>query len=350
MQSTQVKQGDMNSDMTGTAHPDSAMANMSAIVQYRYGGPEVLELGSIDRPRIDDGEVLVRVHAAGIDRGTWHLMAGLPYLVRLGFGLRKPKNPVPGLDLAGTVEAVGADVNRFEVGDEVFGIGRGSLAEYAVAEEDKLSHKPAEITFEQAAVSAVSGITALQAVVDVAGVSAGERVLVLGASGGVGSFAVQVAKAQGAGVTGVASGSKLDFVRGLGATEVIDYRTQDFTELEAGYDVIIDTGGRNNLRRLRSALAPRGTLVIVGGEGGNKLTGGFGRQVRASLLSPFRSQSMPFFVSAEHHESIDRLAELMSVGEVLPAVGQTRALSEVPEAMEELEAGRSMGKTAISVV
>ncbi|MGI9576627.1 MAG: NAD(P)-dependent alcohol dehydrogenase [Microthrixaceae bacterium] len=339
----------MKSTVNGGAHPVPEHERMQAIVQYRYGGPEVLELGSMELPSPGEGEVLVRLHAAGIDRGTWHLMAGLPYVVRLGFGFTGPKNPVPGLDLAGTVEAVGAAVTRFEVGDEVFGIGGGSLAEYTVASEEKLSHKPAEITFEQAAVSAVSGIAALEAVADVAKVTDGQRVLVLGASGGVGSFAVQVAKALGARVTGVASASKHDLVRELGADEVIDYRTQDFASLGGEYDVIIDTGGRNTLRRLRSVLAPKGTLVIVGGEGGNKLTGGFGRSIRAGILSPFSSVSMPFFLSTEHHRFMDRLAKLMESGEVVPAIGQIRPLVEVAEAMREMETGAAQGKTVITI-
>jgi NADPH:quinone reductase-like Zn-dependent oxidoreductase len=349
MHSTKANEADSKAEMDDMTGESGSDLTMKAVVQHRYGGPEVLGIESVERPTPGEGEVLLRVRAAGVDRGTWHLMAGLPYLVRFGFGLRRPKQPVPGLDVAGTVEAVGAGVSRFALGDEVFGFAKGSLAEYAVAPEEKLSHQPAEVSFEQAAVSAVSGITALQAVEDVAGVREAQRVLVLGASGGVGSFAVQIAKAAGAHVTGVASGSKADFVRGLGADEVIDYRTEDFTETTGRYDAIIDTGGRHSIRRLRSVLAPEGTLVIVGGEGGNKLTGGFGRPIRAAMMSPFVGHSMPFFLSTEHHDFIDRLAGHMAGGEVVPAVGQEFPLEQTPEAIRRLAAGESSGKSAILV-
>src|SRR3954452_127488 len=234
---------------------------MLLILQTEYGSANVLRVEDIQRPTIDDEEVLVRVHAAGLDRGTWHLMAGQAYLIRLmGYGLRAPKNRVPGLDVAGTVVASGADVTRFAVGDEVFGISQGSFAEYACAREDKLARKPANLTFDQAAVVAVSGLTALQSVCDVGRVEAGQRVLVVGASGGVGTFAVQIAKALGAEVTGVCSTAKTDLVRAIGADHVIDYTQEDFANGPHRYDLIIDIGGNSPLSRLRRALTPNGTL------------------------------------------------------------------------------------------
>ena len=258
--------------------------------------------------RSRDDEVLVRVHAAGLDRGTWHLMAGQPYLIRLmGYGLRAPKNRVPGLDVAGTVVAIGADVTRFAVGDEVFGVSRGSFAEYACAREDKLARKPANLTFDQAAVVAISGLTALQGLCDVGRLEAGQRVLIIGASGGVGTFAVQIAKAFGAEVTGVCSTAKLDLVRSLGADHVIDYTQDDFSDAPERYDLILDIGGNSSLSRLRRALTPSGTLVIVGGENGGRWTGGFGRQLRAVALSPFVRQRLVMKTPKEHYADLERL-------------------------------------------
>lgn len=323
---------------------------MQAVVQRAYGPPGMLELAEIDRPEIGAGEVLVEVHAAGVDRGVWHLMTGLPYLVRLtGFGLTRPKTPVPGLDVAGRVVAVGDEVSRFEVGDEVFGIARGSYAEYAVAPESKLAHKPAGITFEQAAVAAISGGTALQALTDAGGLEPGDRVLVIGASGGVGSYAVQLAKALGATVTGVASGAKAGLVRSLGADHVVDYATSDYLDGSARYDLIVDTGGLNPVRYLRRALARGGTLVIVGGEGGGRWTGGIGRQLRAALISVVVPQQMGMFMSKEHHSHLERLTGFLEDGRVVPAVGRRYRLDQVPEAIADLEAGRAAGKSVIVV-
>nr|MDQ5819414.1 NAD(P)-dependent alcohol dehydrogenase [Actinomycetota bacterium] len=240
---------------------------MKAIVQDKYGSPDVLELRDIDKPEIADEEVLVRVHAAGVGRDVWHVMTGLPYPIRLaGYGLRAPKNPVIGSDVAGVVEAVGKNVTRFQPGDEVFGIGKGSYAEYAGAPEDKLAPKPANLTFEQAAVVTISGLTALQGLRDNGRVEPGQEVLIIGASGGVGTFAVQIAKAFGAQVTGVCSTTKVDMVRSIGADHVIDYTREDFAEGEQRYDLILDIGGNSSLSRLRRALTPQGTLVITGGE------------------------------------------------------------------------------------
>ncbi len=302
------------------------------------------------RPVAGTGQVLLEVHAAGVDRGTWHLMTGLPYIMRvMGFGLTRPKDPVPGADVAGRVVAVGPGVERFKVGDEVFGIAQGSYAEYAVAEADKLAHKPTTISFEQAAVASVSGITALQALTEVGKLESGQHVLVIGASGGVGSYAVQIAKALGARVTGVSSARKADLVRSLGADAVIDYAAGDYLDGSTRYDLVIDIGGRNPLRRLRRALTPRGTLVIVGGEGGDRLTGGFGRQLRAALLSPFVSQRMAMFISTEHYRYIETLAGFIERGEVTPAVGQRYRLDEAPAAIADLAAGRAEGKSVIVV-
>ena len=325
-------------------------AAMRAVTQRAYGSADVLDVTTIDRPVIAGDEVLIEVVAAGLDRGVWHLMAGQPYLIRImGFGLTRPKNPVLGMDVAGHVVAVGQDVTRFAVGDEVYGIGRGTYAEFAAAKESTLVHKPAGVTFEQAAASAISGITALQALTTVGRVEPGQHVLVIGASGGVGSFAVQLAKALGATVTGVASTAKLEAVRSMGADHVIDYTRQAIDEGDQRYDLIIDTGGLNPLWRLRRALTPTGTLVIVGGEGGDRLTGGIGRQLRAALLSPFVKQRLTFFMSSESLEHIEGLAEHLAGGTVAAAVGQEFALEDVPTAIRAMQAGTLTGKAVIKV-
>ena len=294
--------------------------------------------------------MLVRVRAAGLDRGTWHLMTGLPYLVRLaGYGIRAPKHPIPGLDLAGTVVAVGRDVTRFVVGDEVFGIGQGSFAEYAAAPQDKLANMPANLPFEKAAVVPVSGMTALQGLLDAGRVQPDDHVLIIGASGGVGSFAVQIAKAFGAEVTGVASAAKADLVRELGADHVIDYTTEDFADGTRRYDLILDIGGNTPVSKLRSALANEGRLVIVGGESGGRWTGGIQRQIGATLLSPFVSQRLSMFISKETHVDIERLAELIENDQIVVAADTTYRLDQVPEAMRRLEAGEARGKIAVTV-
>jgi NADPH:quinone reductase-like Zn-dependent oxidoreductase len=329
---------------------EQAATPMAAIVQRAYGSADTLRPAQIDRPEPGADQVLIEVHAAGVDRGVWHLMTGMPYLVRLmGYGLRRPKNPVPGLDVAGRVVAVGDNVARFQVGDEVFGIAGGSYAEYAIAEESKLAHKPANVTFEQAGVAAISGITALQALSEVADVAAGQDVLVIGASGGVGTYAVQIAKALGGRVTGVASGAKAEFVRSLGADDVVDYRHTDYLDGSVRYDVIIDIGGRNPVRKLRRALHREGTLVIVGGEGGGRWTGGIGRQLRALMVSPFVSQRLAMFISEEHHRFMDRLARHLELGEVTPAIGERFALADTADAIRMLEAGATRGKSVIIV-
>ena len=329
---------------------DDATNTMRAIVQDSYGSADVLRLAEIARPEIADNEVLVHVQAAGLDRGTWHVMAGRPYLMRiLGFGFRKPKNRVPGLDVAGTVVAVGSAVTRFSPGDEVFGISRGSFAEYAAVLEDKLARKPANLTFEQAAAVPISAGTALQALTDAGSVEPGQRVLIIGASGGVGSYAVQLAKAFGAEVTGVCSTAKLDLVRSLGADHVIDYTQQDFADGTNRYDLILDIGGNSSLSRLRSALTPSGTLVIVGGEEGGKWTGGFGRSLRAPLLSPFVRQKLTMLASKERASDQERLTPLIESGKVTPSIDRTYSLDEVPDAMRHLETGQVRGKVVITI-
>ena len=328
-----------------------AVAKMTAIVQSGYGtDPEdVFRLEEIARPTIRDDEILVQVRAAGLDRGTWHSMTGQPYLMRImGFGFQGPKNPVPGLDVAGVVAAIGAEVTRFQPGDEVFGIARGSFAEYAAAREDKLAAKPANLSFEQAAVVPISGLTALQALRDAGRVEEGQKVLIVGASGGVGSYAVQLAKAFGAQVTGVCSTAKVDLVRSLGADDVIDYTRADFADGSRRYDLVVDIGGNSRLSRLRRALTPTGTLVIVGGEEGGKLTGGFGRTLRAPLLSLVVRQRLTMVINKEHHSYLDELRPLLAAGQVTPAVDITYPLAEAAAAMGRLEAGHARGKIAIT--
>src|ERR687886_697784 len=318
---------------------------MKAIVRYEYGSPDVLELRDIDKPEIGDEEVLLRVHAAGVDRGVWHLMTGLAYPIRLaGYGLRAPKNPVLGGDVAGVVEAVGKDVARFQSGDEVFGIGEGTFAEYARALEDKLAPRPANLTFEQAAVVAISGLTALQGLRDHGKVRPGQEVLVIGASGGVGTYAVQLAKAFGAQVTGVCSTTKVEMVRSIGADHVIDYTREDFAEGGQRYDLILDIGGNSSLTRLRRILTPEGTLVIVGGEGGGRWLGGTDRQLRAMLLSPFVGQKLSTFINKENYKDMLVLKEFIESDKVTPVIDRTYPLAEVPEAIRYLAVGRAQGK------
>lgn len=320
---------------------------MRAVVQDAYGSADVLRLAWLARPEIGEHDVLVHVHAAGLDRGTWHLMVGQPYLMRLVFGLRRPRNPVPGRDVAGTVAEVGAAVTGFAVGDEVFGVAPGSFAEYAVAPEGKLARKPASLSFEQAAVVPISALTALQGLTDIGKVQAGQKVLITGASGGVGTYAVQLAKAFGAEVTGVASTAKLDLVRSLGADHVIDYTRDDFADGAHRYDLILDVGGSPSLSRLRRALTPRGTAVIVGGEGGGNWTG-VGRQLRAVVLSLFVRQRLAMFVSKERASDLLRLTDLIEAGQVSPSLDRTYPLEQAPEAMRRLVAGDVQGKVAIT--
>jgi NADPH:quinone reductase-like Zn-dependent oxidoreductase len=323
---------------------------MKAIVQDTYGSADVLELRDNDVPVFGDGDVLVRVHAAGCGPDVWHLMTGMPYLARLAVGVRRPKVAVRGWDVAGTVEAVGANVTGFRPGDEVLGTAEGSFAELVVARPDKLVPKPANLTFEQAAAVPISGTTALRAVRDESKVQSRQSVLVIGAGGGVGSLAVQIAKAFSAVVTGVCSTSKMDLVRSIGADDVIDYTREDFVDGARRWDVIIDTAGRRPLSRLRRALAPRGTLVIVGGDGGGRWTGGFFRGVlRAPLVSLFVGQRLRGLNSKVRQKDLVALSELIQAGKVTPVIGRTYPLSEAPEAVRYLETGHAQGKLVVSV-
>jgi NADPH:quinone reductase-like Zn-dependent oxidoreductase len=323
---------------------------MDAFVQDGYGSSDVLRLAQVPRPEVGPREVLVAVRAAGLDRGTWHLMQGKPRLLRLVFGLRSPKQPVIGRDVAGTVVEIGSEVTRFAVGDEVFGVAPGSVAELAVAREDKLARRPTNITWEQAATAPISGGTALQAVVDAGAVTSGQKVLVTGASGGVGSYAVQLAKSFGAEVTGVASAGKLDLVRELGADHVLDYATEDFADGSQHYDLIIDIAGLSDLARLRRALTPTGTLVLVGGEGGGDWTGGtLGRQLRARLGSLLSRQHLTSVIAKERASDYERLAVFIQSGDVVPSVDRAYPMAEAADAMRHLESGTVRAKLAITV-
>jgi NADPH:quinone reductase-like Zn-dependent oxidoreductase len=325
---------------------------MRAVVQDVYGAAaaDVLRLADVARPTIGANEILVRVRAASVDRGTWHIMAGLPYPIRAaGFGLRRPKSLNPGRSVAGTVESVGAQVTAFAAGDDVYGTCDGSFAEYAVAVAGRLAPKPPSLSFEQAAAIPVSALAALQAVRDRAKVQRGQRVLVIGASGGVGSFAVQIAKAFGAEVTGVCSTAKTELVRALGADHVVDYTREDFAETEHRYDAIVDIGGNSSLSRLRRALTPRGTLVIAGGETDGRWLGGTDRQIRAQLLSPLVSQKLGTFIASENAEDLAALGELVEAGKLVAAVDRTYPLAETAAAIGYVQEGRARGKVVIAV-
>jgi NADPH:quinone reductase-like Zn-dependent oxidoreductase len=333
-----------------TISTTTAGTTMRAIIQENYGEAEnVLRLGQTGRPAIGDREVLLRVHAAGVDRGVWHLMAGLPYPVRLaGYGIRAPKTPVRGREVAGRVEAVGADVTTLAVGEEVFGIAEGSFAEYARARADKLAPKPSNLTYAPAAAVPVSGLTALQAVRDRGHVQAGQRVLVIGASGGVGTFAVQIAKAYGADVTGVCSTAKADVVKSIGADRVIDYTREDIADGGRCYDVILDTGGNRPLRQLRRALTPRGTLVIIGGETDGRWLGGSDRQLRSVMLSPFTRQHLGTLLCSENQADLIALTKLIESGQVTPVIDKVYPLSETIAAIRYMRDGHAQGKVVIT--
>jgi NADPH:quinone reductase-like Zn-dependent oxidoreductase len=325
---------------------------MKAIVQDAYGSATVLELREIDQPLPKDNEVLVRVHAAGLHRGDWHVMTGLPYLIRIvvpTLGLRKPKFPVLGMDVAGRVEAVGSNVTRFRPGDEVFGTCDGSFAEYACAPEDNLAPKPATLSFEQAAAVPTSAFAALQGLRDQGAVQPGQKALIIGAAGAVGLFAVQLAKAFGAEVTGVCSTTQVDLVRSIGADHVIDYTREDVTDGTRHWDLILDTAGHRSLSQLRRALTPRGTLVIVGSEGRGRWLGGFDRSLRAPVLSRFVGQRLRMLASKPRQQDLQTLRELIEAGKLTPLIDRTYPLREVPEAIRQLETGHTRGKLVITV-
>jgi NADPH:quinone reductase-like Zn-dependent oxidoreductase len=322
---------------------------MKAIVQDTYGPPEVLELRDVAKPGIGDDEVLIRVHAAGLDPSVWHLMTGLPYVVRMMFGLRKPKEPVRGWDVSGIVEAVGKNVKAFQPGDEVFGSCEGSFAEYASAGSDRLMIKPTNLTLEQAAAVTVSACTALQALRNAGKVQAGQHVLVIGAGGGVGTFAVQLAKAFGAKVTGVCSTAKTDLVRSIGADHAIDYTRDDFVDGGQRYDLILDMAGNRPVSHVRRALTPRGTLVAVGGEGGGRWFGGLGRSLAWLALSPFMRRKFRLLMASVTREDLQTLKDLIEAGKVRPIIDRTYPLSEVPDAIRAWERGHARGKVVITV-
>jgi NADPH:quinone reductase-like Zn-dependent oxidoreductase len=324
---------------------------LKAIVQDRYGSGEVLEPRDIERPQIGDDQVLLRVRAAGVNPADWAIMSGLPYIARPVYGLRKPKNTVRGTDVAGTVESVGANVTRFKPGDEVFGSANGSYADYAAAAPDELALKPANLTFEQAAAVPMAGLVALQAIRDHGNVQAGQKVLINGASGGIGTFAVQIAKAFGAEVTAVASPRNLDLVKSIGADHVIDYTKNDFTRGGQHYDFILDNVSNHSLSALRRALTPTGTLIPNGGNFGNRWLASGGRILRAVVLFRFGSQKLGnFLVSMKKHEDLEFLKDLIEAGKVTPVIDRTYPLSETAQAIGHVGEGHAQGKTAISVM
>lgn len=323
---------------------------MQAIVQDEYGDPSaVLRLAEVEKPEPQQGEVLVRVHAAGVDRGVWHIVTGLPYPIRLaGYGLRRPKRATPGMDLAGVVEAVGTGVVGLAIGEEVYGSTDGSFADHAAVPAVKLAPKPPSLSFEQAAAVPISGYAALQAVRDRGAVRPGQKVLVLGASGGVGHLAAQIAMAYGAEVTGVCGADKVDLVRGLGVARVVDHTSEDALDGRATYDVIIDTGGHRRLRDLRRALTPTGRLVIVGSETDGRWLGGVDRQLRAALWSLVSRRTMGSFISKEDSSDLRVLTGLIEAGQVTPAVDQVLPLAEAAAALDLLTSGRARGKLVLT--
>ena len=325
---------------------------MKAVVQDAYGSAAVLQTRDIDKPEIGDDEVLVRVRAAGMNPGDWAIMGGLPYIARPVYGLRKPKYAVRGTDVAGTVEAVGAGVTRFQPGEEVFGwcggLG-GAFAEYAPVSEDSLEPKPADLTFEQAAAVPMAGLVALQALRDHGGVRAGQKVLINGASGGVGTFAVQIAKALGAEVTGVCSTRNVGMVRSIGADHVIDYTQEDFTRKDRRYDFILDNVANRSLSDLRRALTPAGTLVPNGGGFDNHWFAGGGRVIGAHVLNRFVSHTLRPFLVSPKVEDLVALKELIEAGKVMPVIERTYPLDETPEAIGHVGGGHTRGKIAVTV-
>ena len=323
---------------------------MKAIVQDRYGSADVLEFADIEPPVPGDDEVLVRVHAAGLDPGVWHLMTGLPYLMRAaGYGLRKPATRVRGRDVAGTVEAVGRRVAKFQPGELVFGICEGSFAEYVCVRQDKLALKPFNLTLAQAAAVPSSALTALHALRDKGQVQPGQHVLIIGAAGGVGTFAVQLAKAYGTIVTGVCSTTKMDLVRSIGADDVIDYLDEDFAAGRRDYELILDTAGNRPLSQLRRVLTARGTLVIVGGDAGGPLLGGMGRLLHALMLSPFVGQKLCVLVPGEHSQDLEVVRDFIEAGKVTPVIDRTFTLRQTAQAIDYTRQAHARGKVVITM-
>ena len=322
---------------------------MQAIVQDTYGTTAVLHASDIDKPAIGEHEVLIRVRAAGVNIADWAIMSGLPYIARPVYGLRKPKNIVRGTDVAGIVEAVGSAVTHFKPGHEVFGWANGSYAEYSVSTEDSLALKPANLSFEAAAAVPMAGLVALQALRDHANVGPGTTVLVNGASGGIGTFAVQIAKALGAEVTAVTSTRNVELVRSIGADHVIDYTTDDFTRAGRQYDVILDNVSNHSLGDLRHVLTPTGTLIPNGGRFDNRWLASGGRIVRAAVLFQFGGQTLGNFLMSTNHADLATLAEMIEAGTVTPVMDRSYPLSETAQALAHVGTGHARGKVAITV-
>ena len=321
---------------------------MKAMVYRKYGAPDVLSLKDVDKPVVKDDQVLVRVHAASVNPLDWHLLRGLPYIVRPTAGWLKPKRNIPGVDVAGRVEAIGRNVTKFQPGDEVFGEKSRACAEYVCAHENLFALKPANLTFEQAAAVPVAAVTALQALRDKGGIQPGQKVLINGASGGVGTFAVQIAKSFGADVTGVCSTQNVDLVRSIGADNVIDYIKEDFTRTAQRYDLIIDNVGNRSLSACRRAMGPNGILVIVGAPEG-RWVAPVARVLAAILLSRFGSQKFVPHLTDTKQEDLVFLKELIEAGKVTPVVDRSYPLSEVPDAIRYLETMRARGKVVITL-
>ncbi|HEY4915137.1 MAG TPA: NAD(P)-dependent alcohol dehydrogenase [Candidatus Dormibacteraeota bacterium] len=319
---------------------------MKAFVQERYGSADVLQLKEIDKPPVGDGAALVRVHATSVNPADWHAISGTPFVARLAFGVGKPKNPVPGTDLAGVVEAVGKDVTKLRPGDEVFGSSVGAFAEYACTPEDHLVPKPANLTFEQGAAIPIAATTALQGLRDWGQLRAGQTVLVIGASGGVGTFAVQIAKSLGAEVTGVCSTRNVEMVRSLGADHVIDYTQEDPLLSGKRYDLIFQLAGTASPSRCRRALTTKGTLVLSSGDG--RFTG-IGRMAAAAVSGPFVSQALVMRVAKLNQADLLALTELIGAGKVKPVIDRTFAFGETPAAVRYCEEGHTRGKVVITV-
>jgi NADPH:quinone reductase-like Zn-dependent oxidoreductase len=322
---------------------------MKAVVQESYGSHDTLVLREVAKPEIGPQEVLIRVRAAGVNIADWAIMNGLPYIARPVYGLRRPKNGVRGTDVAGIVETVGARVTRFKSGDEVFGWGVGSFADYAAAPEGALALKPANLSFEQASAVPMAGSVALQAVRDHGNVQAGQRILVNGASGGIGTFAVQIAKALGADVTGVCSTRNLELVRSIGADHVIDYTKEDFTQGAQRYDFILDNVSNHSLSALRSVLTPTGMLVPNGGAFTNRWFASAGRLIRGTVMFRFGSQRLGTFLVSQNHEDLEALKEMIEARKVTPVMDHPHSLSETAAAMALVGTGHARGKIAITV-
>ena len=322
---------------------------MKAAIYERYGPPDVVQIRDVERPVPNDGEVLIKVRAASVNPYDWHFMRGLPYVLRLMAGLRKPKDTRLGADVAGQVEAIGRNVTQFSIGDEVFGTSRGAFAQYARASESTLVAKPKGVTFEQAASAPIAALTALQGLRDKGHIQPGQKVLINGAAGGVGTFAVQIAKSFGADVTGVCSTRNVEMVRSIGANQVVDYTHEDFTQSGRRYDIILDAVGNHSLSACRRVLNPKGILVMAGGTAGRWMIGPLTRGVRAAVMSRFTSQNMVGILAKPNKGDLTILGELMATGKVTPVIDRRYSLSEVPEAIRYLEAGHAQGKVVIAL-